>query len=87
MSEDSDIGENWKAYREHRREKKAGNVTSSLELLAAKGVPFSVLSVANHHTLVAGRCDFWPSTGKWRDRVTGRTGRGVQKLISHVEPF
>ena len=75
----------WKAYNEAKKAKKAANVESSLTLLRARNIEHQVLDWANYHTLVAGRYHLWPSTGKWIDRKSGSSGRGVLNLIKRVE--
>ncbi len=80
----SEISELYEAYREVRKDKKIANIESSLKLLRSHAVGYQVLNGCNHHTLVAGQFDFWPSTGKWRDRKSGKRGRGVWDLIKSI---
>lgn len=80
----SEAKELFEAYKEAKKDKKAANVESSLALLRARNIEHQVCNWANHHTFVANRYDFWPSTGLWRDRKSGRTGRGVLNLIKRV---
>lgn len=69
------------AMREMSKDKKASNIENSIRWLRREGVEHKILNCSNYHTLVIGRIDFWPSTGKWRDRKTGRTGRGVRHVV------
>lgn len=80
----SDIGELYSALKEVQRDKKIKNIESSLALLRARSIEYKVCNVGNHHTLVAGRYDFWPSTGLWQDRKSGERGRGVLNLIKLI---
>ena len=32
-----------------------------------------------------GLIDFWPSTGKWKDREVGDYERGVRELVGHIK--
>jgi predicted Ser/Thr protein kinase len=81
----SELGDTFKALHEYKKEKKANNIDGSLSLLESMGVEHKVLSYNNHHTLVVGRIDFWPSTGKWIDRKTKRYGRGIRKLLNYLK--
>jgi hypothetical protein len=85
VSSDSDLAEDFRALREHGKKKREGNAESSVAILKGRGIEFQVLNEVNHHLLVAGRFDFWPSTGKWRIRQTGRFGRGVFRLLKVIE--
>jgi len=77
----SDVGEDFKAWHEHKKAKKHRNQLSSTELLIEFGIKFESFNSGNH-LYVAERFDFWPSTGKWIERKTQRHGRGYRKLIN-----
>jgi len=79
----SDIGELFGAARVASQEKRSANLGSSVELLTSSGVPFEKLS--EYHYLVAGRYDFWPSTGLFIDRKTKSKSRGILELLKIVE--
>jgi hypothetical protein len=74
----SDIGETFAAMREVSQEKKRNNLVSSIQILKSNGIDFTQLS--DHHFRI-GDYDFWPSTGKFRNRITSKAGRGVFKLV------
>lgn len=92
----SEIGDDFKALREHSRAKKQANQKGSTDALESYGVAFTKHN-GGVHLIVRheGRTiDFWPSTGKWRERMDGtaegsflmtnaakREGRGVFKLL------
>lgn len=80
----SDIGETFKAYREERHNKKAQNIVSSLAWLHRESISYVVLNMGNHHCLVNDTIDFWPSTGKWKERGSAVYKRGVRRLIDAV---
>lgn len=84
MSEDSELAKAFAEYRAARKAKKGNNVESSLAMLTRNSIRYEVLNRDNYHTLVDERFDFWPSTGKWRERGNGRTGRGVRLLARIV---
>ncbi|TXH44284.1 MAG: hypothetical protein E6Q97_32940 [Desulfurellales bacterium] len=78
----SDLGETFRLYREERRKKKLMNHCNSLDVLRAHGVMVEILS--EHHYRI-GKFDFWPSTGKWLDRETGKYSRGITKLLIAIK--
>lgn len=88
--DDTDMGEQWRAYRAARQQKRRENMASSIAELQARGIPF-VSNNGGVHLVVAGAWDFWPSTGLWMSRHPGqngrkREGRGVLKLIARIRP-
>ena len=80
----SELAATYRAMHERTLAKKLSNVEQSLNNLKACGIPYVICNHQNHHTLVAEKWDFWPSTGHWRERGTGRSGRGVLKLMRAV---
>ncbi len=87
----SDIGDDWKALKEERREKKERNWDQSLELLRNAGANFVICNHATKHVLITAAdgllIDFWPTTGTWRQRGINRNGpRGVRRLLAHLTP-
>lgn len=84
-----DMAELFRARRVAQQAKRAENKAKSTDILQREGVPF-VSKNDGVHLIVAGRWDFWPSTGKWQERqgVAGqkkRAGRGVFNLITIVQ--
>lgn len=69
------------------RERRAHNRESSAALLSAMGIAFEAKNEGAHLIVRhAGRTiDFWPGTGKWKDRREVRDQRGVRKLLAHLE--
>lgn len=80
----SDLGETFKAYKEDRQKKRWNNYDQSLKNLDNWGIPYRVLNAAIGHLLICDCIDFWPTTGRWRRRNLGHTGRGIQKLKHYV---
>ncbi|HEX5461853.1 MAG TPA: hypothetical protein VFX20_17955 [Steroidobacteraceae bacterium] len=81
----SDMGEDFRAYREHWQEKRADNREQSTQILTDCGIGFISRNMGAHLTVThAGKIvDFWPGTGKWIDRA-GPKGRGVFPLLRHL---
>jgi len=71
----------WAEYRQERREKKMENLHSSLTILLKNKIYPQRLE--EYHYRI-GKFDFWPSTGKFINRQTKKTGRGVFKLIELI---
>lgn len=79
---DWEYAEAFKAMKEEGKQKRASNTANSLNLLAAMGIEFKLLSPS--HARV-GDYDFWPSTGLFIHVKTKKRNRGVQKLIRLVK--
>ncbi len=77
----SDIGEIFSFLKEENKKKKVLNHKNSIKILEGKGIYFTKLS--EYHYRV-GEYDFWPSTGKFLNRKTGTTGRGVFNLLKKL---
>ena len=85
-TDDEGSAEYWRDVREYGQEKRARNRESSAEILREVGIEFTALN-SGAHLFVRGRAgeaDFWPGTGLWVMRGTGRRGRGVWRLIKIV---
>lgn len=83
-----DMGDFFRAWTRCKKAKKALNQEWSTECLNRLGVDFEVFNWGNHLAVVhpAGNTiiDFWPSTGKWITRGTGRHGRGIRNLLRYM---
>lgn len=84
------IGDYWRDSRERaekQMEKQAHNRASSMHMLKKAGIGFERVDYAGKHLVVShnGRTfDFWPGTGKWTERGTGKSSRGVRELIEEL---
>ena len=80
-----DVGDDYRAMREVKNEKKKSNIVESTKLLEEAG--FDIDSRNNGVHLIVDwndkTVDFWPSTGKWTVRG-GKTSRGVKGLINFL---
>ena len=82
----SEIAETYNALRHYRSIKRYKNKISSTEILTKHGIPF--ISKSNGvHLIVSGRYDYWPSTGLYINRETGKRKRGVFNLIKEVKQY
>jgi hypothetical protein len=77
----SELGEDFKAYREMKRTKRADNHARAEKILKEKQIPHIRLS-ASHYRV--GAFDFWPATGLFIERRTGKRGRGIFNLLKRV---
>lgn len=83
-----DLGDIFRERRAAQQAKRAANKAKSTDILTREGIPF-VAKNDGVHLIVAGRWDFYPSTGKFvaRQGEPGkkkRAGRGVFNLIAIV---
>jgi len=68
------------AMKEIRLEKRRNNKDQSTRQLVASGLSFESKN-NGVHLIVRSRWDFWPSTGLYVDRKTGKRRRGVRNLL------
>jgi len=82
----SDMGDDFRAWKLHKRAKKEKNLEHSTRLLQESGIPFESKNWGVHLIVQgnSGLIDFWPSTGKFIAR-SGAKGRGVRNLIKHAK--
>jgi hypothetical protein len=77
----------WAAFKERRaksQEKRADNRKNSRAILDNKNCDYQLMNDGAHLIVKtnSGLVDFWPGTGRWIIRNTGRRGFGVQNLIN-----
>lgn len=80
----SEISETYSALRNYRSIKRYQNKTSSTEILIKHEIPF-VSKNNGVHLIVSNRYDYWPSTGLYINRKTGKRKRGVFNLIKEIK--
>lgn len=80
-----DMGDDFRAMREHSKEKRADNRESSADALKRAGVSFDIRNRGAHLIVKHNgiRIDFWPGTGKWSS-AGGRHSRGVFELLKFL---
>ena len=83
-----DVGETWKAFKDIKKkessEKKKSNLDYALNTLKEKRIPFRKNN-GGIHLVIDCRFDYWPTTGKFINRVTKKKGRGLINLLKEVE--
>jgi hypothetical protein len=81
----SELGEAFEGYRAAKQAKRASNRSQSADYLKQRGIPFTSHNDGAHLIVEgpAGYIDFWPGTGRWKDRA-GPAGFGVRNLVTHV---
>lgn len=86
---DESMGAFWRDVKEARQEKRANNREQSAELLKAAGIRFDTKNMGAHLIVYAlGKTfDFWPGTGKWKDRSQSNYQYGVRQLIRACTPM
>ena len=83
----SDIEDTFKVLKERKQEKRADNMQQSTRFITRKGIYFTSHNNGTHLVIDepnTGVIDFWPSTGLWIPRNTGRKHRGVLKLATYI---
>ncbi len=75
----------WKEFKEKRKEKRKNNREFSTTLLNKRGVKFESHNNGAHLRVETsqGMIDFWPGTGYWKS-ANGVKGRGVQNLLKLI---
>lgn len=81
--DDSDM---WRAHKEESQKRREFNRNSSAQILRDKGIAFDEKNlgahlIVKHDGKVA---DFWPGTGKYQVRGTGKYKRGVFNLLKDL---
>ena len=83
-----DMGDFWRDVKAAQKEKRAQNLAQSTELLKEHGVSFESKNFGVHLVVNGGThgpIDFWPSTGLWIVRSSGKRTRGVKRLLKFIE--
>lgn len=83
-----DVGDYWREHKEYKREQKRRQqaaIPKAMQVLDEAGIEYRRLDPYGEHYRVAGRFDWWPSTGYWK-AVNGSTnGHRVRSLIRAVQ--
>lgn len=86
-----DVGDYWRdvapGLKERNQKKRASNRVSSAALLTSAGIPFESKNNGAHLVVHVGQtvADFWPGTGLWSIRGSGKQRRGVRTLIAALK--
>ena len=79
-----DMGDDFRAWGDHKTKKRKANKAYSTNLLKEHGIRF--VSYNNGvHLFVEGEIDFYPSTGKWIIRGTNVYKSGVYNLLKRYK--
>ena len=81
------MDEIWSALAEHRKEKKAHRrslAPRAIDVLHASGLKYKVRNEGEHY-IIAGRIDWWPSSGVWIARKTNKRGVGIHSALKWLE--
>lgn len=72
---------------EGHKQKTAANRANGARFLTERGIRFASHNKGAH--LVVGQwpeaVDYWPGTGLWIVRQTGKKGRGIFSLLKHLK--
>lgn len=81
----SDCGEIYKGMREESQKRKAKNLLTSTNILKEQEIKFKSMNNGVHLFIFNGEFDFYPSTGLFRSRETGKRGRGIYNLLKRLD--
>ena len=86
-TDDDNMGDMWREIRLQRQEKRASNRESSAQMLLEHGIHFTSNNGGAHLIVQGPTCfiDFWPGTGKWIFRGSGKYQIGVRNLIGAIK--
>lgn len=80
-----DMGDLWRDVKETRRERKENYIQHILPALIilwrAKLTKFGLQELNCSHWRI-GQFDFWPTTGTFINRITGKRSNGIKKLLN-----
>ncbi len=68
--------------------RRRANEKSNIEVLNQLQIPYVRRNTSNKMAAflqIAGRINFWPSTGKWIDKPTARYGKGLPRLFEFMD--
>jgi hypothetical protein len=97
--DDDDMSATFRVMKEASQEKRRSNLDNSTKLLRERGITFDVYNNGVHLVIRSGErtWDFWPSTGKYRERrnhfapgsfamnaQSKTSGRGVFNLLRAI---
>lgn len=80
MSETVDF---YRAMKEDGRRAKYDHLVANTAELERRKIPFASKN-DGLHLIIADRWDFWPSTGKWFDKVRMKRGHDIESLLSSI---
>lgn len=85
--DNANMGDYFESWSERSAAKRAENRTASQRILAEEGIDFTSNNEGVHLVIVdhGNTWDFWPGTGKWSRRLSGRYARGVYPLIKAIK--
>jgi len=82
-----DMADSFNALKQYNKDRRADNTKANTETLKLAGVVFESKNYGAHLIIqgAKGKADFWPSTGKWRDRNNRWHGRGTIGLLERLK--
>lgn len=83
-----DIGDFWNDLRAIDKEEREFNKTNHREGLDYYGIKYTVKNNGFHLIVECDNktVDFWPSTGRWKDRK-GKKGKGLINLVKYLNAY
>lgn len=81
--EEESLAEKFRARREESQARRERHRQMAPEMLRQAGFRFLERN-DGAHLIVEDRVDFWPGTGRWMVRTSGRVGYGIVNLIAFL---
>lgn len=78
-----DLGEEFKAFREWKRERNADRFVKNIEILKNCEYSFEIKNCGEHYIYRGSTVtiNFWPSSGKFRSNDSKIVGVGIDKFL------
>lgn len=80
-----DMGDLYRDLRDHKKEKKLKNLEYAENIL--KNYEYRKIDEYLFYIGPLAQFEFWPTTGLFRNRETGRKGRGINNLLLLIKKF
>lgn len=84
---DWEYAEHFKVLKQEGMKRRASNRERAAERLKGLCIDFQSKNYGAHLIVdgLKGPIDFWPGTGRWKERATGEYGRGVKGVIKRAK--
>lgn len=79
----SELAEAYREIKTVEAIRRRTRLQQNTEILQKLNMPY--IEHSPYHFLVKERFNFWPSTGRWHDKVTKRVGKGIEKMFEFMD--
>ena len=83
---ENEVTEMWRDHKAIQSKKRASNRLNLARSLVSAGVCYTSHNdgahlVVEHNCLIV---DFWPGTGRWKNRKSGEYGFSIKSIFKHI---